>query len=97
MSFILISNPYFLDNISNWNIFTEFTTGNLAVNMDSEFFAPPQSCGLLAGTFRAQLLETNQIKEQAIHKDELSKCSKVFLVNSVRRWVEVEIQKEPIL
>ena len=35
-------------NISNRNILTEFTTGNLAVNMDSEFFTPPQSCGLLA-------------------------------------------------
>jgi len=27
---------------------TEFTAGNLAVNMDSEFFTPPQSCGLPA-------------------------------------------------
>ncbi|MDO8752990.1 MAG: aminodeoxychorismate synthase component I [Anaerolineales bacterium] len=76
---------------------TEFTIGNLVVEIDGEFFTPPLACGLLAGTFRSHLLETNQIKERVIHKDELSKCSKVFLVNSVRRWVEVEIQKEPTL
>ncbi len=76
---------------------TEFTIGNLVVEMDGEFFTPPLACGLLAGTFRSHLLETDQIKERVILKDELSKCSKIFLVNSVRRWMEVEIQKEPIL
>jgi para-aminobenzoate synthetase / 4-amino-4-deoxychorismate lyase len=43
---------------------------------------------LLAGTFRSYLLEMGKIKERAIYKDELKKCSKVFLVNSVRKWVE---------
>jgi len=68
---------------------TEFTIGNLVVEMDDEFYTPPLACGLLAGTFRAHLLEINKIKERVIHKDELQKCSKVFLVNSVRKWVDV--------
>ncbi len=68
---------------------TEFTIGNLVVEMDGEFYTPPLACGLLAGTFRAHLLEINKIKERVIHKDELQKCSKVFLVNSVRQWVDV--------
>lgn len=76
---------------------TEFTTGNLAVNMDSEFYTPPLACGLLAGTIRAHLLETHQIKECAIQKDELSIFSKVFLVNSVRKWIEGEIRIWPTL
>ncbi|MBK8784237.1 MAG: chorismate-binding protein [Anaerolineales bacterium] len=75
---------------------TEFSIGNLVVEMDGELVTPPISCGLLAGTFRAYLLETNQIKERIILKNELDKCSKIFLVNSLRRWVEVEIQKEPM-
>ena len=70
---------------------TEFTIGNLVVEMDGELVTPPVTCGLLAGTFRAHLLETNQIKERIILKDELDKCTKVFLVNSLRKWVEVEI------
>ncbi len=68
---------------------TEFTIGNLVAEINGELLTPPISCGLLPGTFRAHLLETGRIKEQAIHKDELEKCSKIFLVNSVRKWVEV--------
>jgi len=71
---------------------TEFTIGNLVVELNSEFFTPPISCGLLSGTFRSHLIETGQIKERIIHKDELGKCSKIFLINSVREWVEVELK-----
>lgn len=70
---------------------TEFTIGNLVVEMDGELFTPPVACGLLAGTFRAYLLETNQIKERIILRDELDKLTKIFLVNSLRKWVEVDI------
>lgn len=76
---------------------TEFTIGNLVVKMNNEFFTPPISCGLLAGTFRAHLLETEQVKERIIKKDELQKCSEIFLVNSLRKWVKIEIKKEPML
>ena len=31
---------------------TEFTIGNLVVEMDGQFYTPPITCGLLAGTFR---------------------------------------------
>lgn len=75
------------------NELTEFTIGNLVVEMNSTLFTPPISCGLLAGTFREHLLETQQVKERIIRKDELQKCSKIFLVNSVRKWVNVEYKK----
>lgn len=74
---------------------TEFTIGNLVVEMDGDLFTPPVECGLLAGTFRAELLESGEIKERVIRMDELPKCSKIFLINSVRKWVEVEINKQP--
>ena len=70
---------------------TEFTIGNLVVEMNGKFLTPPLSCGLLAGTFRAHLLETGKIEEGVIHKDELHNCQKIYLVNSVRKWVEVKI------
>jgi len=70
---------------------TEFTIGNLVVEINGELFTPPLSCGLLAGTFREYLLETQQITERVIRKDELPTCTKIFLINSVRKWVEVEI------
>lgn len=70
---------------------TEFTIGNLVAEINGELFTPPISCGLLAGTFRSHMLEMGKINERLIHKDELVKCSKLFLVNSVRKWVEVII------
>jgi para-aminobenzoate synthetase/4-amino-4-deoxychorismate lyase len=70
---------------------TEFTIGNLVVKADGQLYTPPVSCGLLAGTFRAHLLESGQIKERVIRKNELSTCEKIYLVNSVRKWVEAEI------
>jgi para-aminobenzoate synthetase/4-amino-4-deoxychorismate lyase len=68
---------------------TEFTIGNLVVELDGELVTPPVSCGLLAGTFRAHLLETGQVREQVIKREELGKCTKTFLVNSVRKWVNI--------
>jgi para-aminobenzoate synthetase/4-amino-4-deoxychorismate lyase len=70
---------------------TEFTIGNLVVDLNGEMITPPVSCGLLAGTFRAHLLETGKIKERVIHKGQLPLCKEIFLVNSVRKWVEVKV------
>ena len=70
---------------------TEFTIGNLVVDLDGELITPPIGCGLLAGTFRAYLLETKQISERVLTKDNLTDCKIFFLINSVRKWVEVEL------
>ena len=70
---------------------TEFTIGNLVVEMDGKLYTPPISCGLLAGTFREHLLEKSQIGERVIHVKELKDCSKIFLVNSVRKWQPVHL------
>ncbi|HRQ24774.1 MAG TPA: aminodeoxychorismate synthase component I [Anaerolineales bacterium] len=74
---------------------TEFTIGNLVVKMDGELFTPPIECGLLAGTFRAELLASGEVKERVIPVANLGKCEAVFLVNSLRKWVKVEMKKEP--
>jgi para-aminobenzoate synthetase/4-amino-4-deoxychorismate lyase len=70
---------------------TEFTLGNLVAELDGALYTPPVSCGLLAGTFRAYLLETGQIRERIIRLEEIRNCSKLFRVNSVRKWQQVEI------
>ena len=70
---------------------TEFTIGNLVVELNDKFYTPPITSGLLAGTFRSHLLATKQIEERVIRVEELRNCTKVFLVNSVRRWIRVKI------
>jgi para-aminobenzoate synthetase/4-amino-4-deoxychorismate lyase len=74
------------------NQLTEFTIGNLVVEWNGQWLTPPISCGVLAGTFRAHLVETGQVLERTITIDQLNKCTKIFRVNSVRRWQRVEIQ-----
>ena len=76
------------------NELTEFTIGNLVVEMDGKLFTPPLSCRLLAGTFRAHLLETNQVAERIIRVEELMNCTKIFLVNSVRKWQRVVLKSK---
>ncbi|MFT3895786.1 MAG: aminodeoxychorismate synthase component I [Anaerolineales bacterium] len=70
---------------------TEFTIGNLVVEMNGRFYTPPVSCGLLPGTFRAHLVETGQVVERTVRVEELKDCSRIFLVNSVRKWQEVQL------
>ncbi|MDQ3005221.1 MAG: aminodeoxychorismate synthase component I [Chloroflexota bacterium] len=71
---------------------TEFTIGNLVVELEGRYFTPPLSCGLLAGIFRAHLLETGEVAERTIRVEELKDCEKIFLVNSVRKWQRAEIK-----
>jgi para-aminobenzoate synthetase/4-amino-4-deoxychorismate lyase len=70
---------------------TEFTIGNLVVEVNERLFTPPILCGLLPGTFRAHLLETGQVAERIIRMEELKVCKKIFLVNSVRKWRRVNL------
>ncbi|MCI0551128.1 MAG: aminodeoxychorismate synthase component I [Anaerolineae bacterium] len=70
---------------------TEFTIGNLVLELDGKLFTPPISCGLLPGTFRALLMETGQIVERTVRVEELKDCTKMFMINSVHRWQEVEL------
>jgi para-aminobenzoate synthetase/4-amino-4-deoxychorismate lyase len=72
---------------------TEFTVGNLVVEIGGRLLTPPRSCGLLPGTFRAQLLESGHVKERVIRVEELKDCTKIFLVNSVRKWQNAEIKR----
>ncbi|HYH85791.1 MAG TPA: aminodeoxychorismate synthase component I [Pyrinomonadaceae bacterium] len=68
---------------------TEFTTGNVVAELDGELLTPPRECGLLAGTLRAELLESGAIKERVITRSQLSQCSRLWLINGVRGWAPV--------
>lgn len=81
------------DDVLLWNEkgeLTESCIANLVVELDGNWYTPPVECGLLAGTFRRWLLEQGKVKERIIRVEELSQCSRVFLVNSVRQQQEVK-------
>ncbi len=75
-----------------WNergYLTEFTTGNVVLELERGLWTPPVECGLLAGTFRAELLAQQTIRERLLTPADLSRASRLWLVNSVRGWLPV--------
>ncbi len=68
---------------------TETTIGNLVVRLDGRLVTPPVTCGLLPGTFRAQLLADGEVVEQVIQRSDLDRADGVWMVNSVRGWVPI--------
>lgn len=68
---------------------TEFTIGNLVVEIDGEKLTPPVGAGLLAGTLRAELLAQGMIEERVLTMDDLTRATQIWLINSVRGWVPV--------
>jgi para-aminobenzoate synthetase/4-amino-4-deoxychorismate lyase len=79
------------DDVILWNRsgqVTEATTANVVAEVGGARVTPPVECGLLAGTFRAELLARGEIREQALTLDDLRAASRVWLINSVHEWRE---------
>ncbi|HJS17894.1 MAG TPA: aminotransferase class IV, partial [Anaerolineales bacterium] len=72
---------------------TEFTIGNLVAELNGELVTPPVECGLLPGTFRSYLLESGQVSEKILSIQQLKNCSKIYRINSLRKWEPVHIQE----
>ena len=68
---------------------TEATLANVVLEIDGRRITPPRSAGQLAGTFRDQLIEDGEIEERTLTMEDLQKASRIFLINSVRKWIEV--------
>ena len=47
--------------------------------------------GLLAGTFRAELLAAGTIRERVLTKADVASASRLWLINSVRGWVDASL------
>lgn len=70
---------------------TEFCNGNLVLELDGELWTPPVESGLLAGTFRHSLLKEGKIKEKVCVLSDLERCTNIWFINSVRRWLKVKL------
>ncbi|HZM96519.1 MAG TPA: aminotransferase class IV [Vicinamibacterales bacterium] len=82
-----------VDDVLLWNRrgeVTESTIANVVAEIDGLRYTPPVRCGLLAGTFRAEQLEAGTIYEHALTKSDVVSASRVWLINSVRGWVDAE-------
>lgn len=76
------------DDVLLWNErgeATETGVANLVVELDGRKYTPPVECGLLGGVYRNWLLARGDIQERIIRLDELGRCARFYLINSVRR------------
>jgi para-aminobenzoate synthetase/4-amino-4-deoxychorismate lyase len=70
---------------------TESCIANIVVGLDGRKVTPPVSCGLLAGTFRDELLEHGEIEEGIVTLKDLRRADAIWLINSVRKWRKVSL------
>jgi len=73
---------------------TESCIANVVILRNGRLTTPPLRCGLLNGTYRAELLERGEIVEERVSIPELKRAEKIFLINSVRKWREAALATE---
>ena len=70
---------------------TECSIGNLVAKLDDQYVTPPISCGLLGGTFRAELLSRGKLTERVLKIDDLKRAKALYMINSVRKWTRLKL------
>ena len=76
-----------------WNAqgeLTEFTRGNVAIELDGQWCTPPLRCGLLAGVGRELALSSGRVRERVVARDELARATGLAFINSLRGWIAAE-------
>lgn len=87
----LPANPHVFDTIlyNEKGEVTEFTRGNIALQIEGQLVTPPEVCGLLPGTLREDMLEKHILKERVIRIEDLPRATAMYFLNAVRGKVEV--------
>jgi para-aminobenzoate synthetase/4-amino-4-deoxychorismate lyase len=83
-----------LDDVILWNEngwVTESCRANVVARVGGELLTPSVDCGLLPGTFRAELLQAGVISEARIDREMLQHAEALYLINSVRRWMPIQL------
>ena len=93
----LATRPAGTDDVVLWNErgeLTETSSANLVLALGGRRVTPPVACGLLPGTFRAELLARGELEERVLQRGDLARAEGIFLVNSVRRFCPIELRGE---
>lgn len=70
---------------------TEFTRGNLVVELDGRCLTPPLADGLLPGVLRAELLARGELIEASITAADLDRATGLWFINSLRGRLPVRV------
>ncbi|MBM3321406.1 MAG: aminodeoxychorismate synthase component I [Candidatus Eisenbacteria bacterium] len=87
------------DEVLLWNTrgeATESCAANLVAEREGRLVTPPVASGLLPGTFRADLLACGTVVEERVLLEELPRATRLWLVNSVRKWREARLSENAL-
>jgi len=87
------------DDVLLWNTrgeITETCKGNLVADFGAgrRLVTPPLHCGLLPGVMRAELLDRGEITEAVVLKADLPRAQALYMINSVRTRVPIDLLME---
>ena len=68
---------------------TEFTRGNVVLEIGERKLTPALDCGLLDGCLRRAWLEEGRIEEARLTRDDLVRARRVWFINSLRGPIEL--------
>jgi len=78
------------EDVLSWNErgeVTESSIANVVIERGGRRRTPPIRCGVLAGGFRGWLLDNGEIEEAPVTIADVRAADRIFLINSVRKWV----------
>ncbi|AQP53169.1 aminodeoxychorismate synthase, component I [Vagococcus penaei] len=70
---------------------TELMTGNLVVQLEGVLYTPRLNHHILPGVMRQELLAQQKIVEKDLTVDDLNQAEALYLINSVREWVPIQL------
>jgi para-aminobenzoate synthetase/4-amino-4-deoxychorismate lyase len=73
------------------NLVTETCFANIVIEENKKLYTPFVKAGLLCGTMRCYLLEKKIISEKNIFKKDLINADKIYLINSVRGFINADM------
>lgn len=78
-----------------WNAageITEFTRGNVVLELDGRQVTPALSSGLLPGVLRAELLARGEVEEAVLRREDVAQATGLWFINSVRGRVPARLR-----
>lgn len=78
-----------------WNTadeITECTRGNVAVRIAGRWLTPAADCGLLPGIARALALQSGQLQEAVLRRQDLPRVEAWAFLNSLRGWLGATLE-----
>lgn len=76
------------------NEITEGAISNIFIRKNNIFYTPPITCGLLDGVYRQRMfiIHKRRVKEKVLFKKDILTADEIYLSNSVRGLVKVQIE-----